>query len=813
MEIDEDLKEFLIEGYEYLNRMEGDLVALEQDCADLEVINRIYRSLHTIKGNSGFLGLEKLQLVTHGGENLLSHLRDNSIVPAKDTIGTESFTSHVTTALLQVVDAVREHFQSLEATGLESDTDCTPLLLRLSQLVEETGEVAQEREEISQSLVSSDSSVLLEGENVDSNPPISTLFKEDNLDPSLPPSPSAPQLPLSTISLGTNSSIINPQAAEIENTDNEANQFKVADTSIRVDVNLLDKLMNLVGELVLCRNQIIEFANTQEEDSQRDNGFKSASGRLNLITSELQEGVMKTRMQPIRTIWSKFPRVVRDIAVTLGKQVRLEMEGEDTELDKTLIEAIANPLTHLIRNCLDHGLETPEVRTALGKSPVGRLSLRAYHESGQVNIEISDDGRGIDAELVKEKALQRGIITPERFAQLRDREALNLIFLPSFSTAEKITNISGRGVGMDVVRANLEKINGTIDVQSKIGQGTTFKLRIPLTLAIIPTLIITTGGNRYAIPQVNLLELVRLEGEQVKQGIELFHNTPVYRLRGQLLPLVYLNHELQIANNQPDGGIGNRAETNNQQQIINNQQPTTEDDILNIVVVQASDKPFGLVVDTINDTQEIVVKPLGKQLKSINCFAGATIMGDGKVALILDVQGLAQKTQLISEADDKKLVSERNQNQESTTEIQQILLLQGPDSRRMGIPLSNVSRLEEISPTLLERVGKGYAIQYRQQIMPLINLSTVFGSSGYSHNLLNSSFPSQTDPTDDKLPVVVVSVDGEKQVGLIVDQVLDIVEQAIDIKGKANQPGILYNAVIQGQVTEILNVETVIGHH
>ncbi|HBE20616.1 MAG TPA: chemotaxis protein CheA [Cyanobacteria bacterium UBA11149] len=804
MEIDEDLKEFLIEGYEYLNRMEGDLVALEQDCADSEVINRIYRSLHTIKGNSGFLGLEKLQLVTHGGENLLSHLRDNPIVPAQDTIGTESFTSHVTTALLQVVDAVREHFQSLEATGLESDTDCTSLMLQLSQLVEREWEVRKEREENPQSLVSSDSSVLLREENVDFNPPISTLFKEDNLDISQPSSPPAPQLPLSTISLATNSAIINPQAAEIENTDSDANQFKVTDTSIRVDVNLLDKLMNLVGELVLCRNQIIEFANTQEEDNQRDNGFKSASGRLNLITSELQEGVMKTRMQPIRTIWSKFPRVVRDIAVTLGKQVRLEMEGEDTELDKTLIEAIANPLTHLIRNCLDHGLETPEVRTALGKSPVGRLSVRAYHESGQVNIEISDDGAGIDPDKVKEKALQRGIITPERFAQLRDREALNLIFLPSFSTAEKITSISGRGVGMDVVRANLEKINGTIDVQSKIGQGTTFKLRIPLTLAIIPTLIITTGGDRYAIPQVNLLELVRLEGKQAKPGIELFHNTPVYRLRGQLLPLVYLNHELQIANS--DVGIANREEENNQES-------TTEDDILNIVVVQASDKPFGLVVDTINDTQEIVVKPLGKQLKSINCFAGATIMGDGKVALILDVQGLAQKTQLISEADDKKLVSERNQNQESPKNTEQILLLQGPDSRRMGIPLSNVSRLEEISPTLLERLGKGYAIQYRQQIMPLINLSTVFGSNGYSHNLLNTSFSSKTDNTDDKLPIVVVSVDGEKQIGLIVEQVLDIVEQAIDIKGKANQPGILYNAVIQGQVTEILNVETVIGNH
>ncbi|HBL13334.1 MAG TPA: chemotaxis protein CheA, partial [Cyanobacteria bacterium UBA11162] len=599
MEIDEDVKEFLIEGYEHLNQIESDLVAIEQSNSDPEVMNRIYRNLHTIKGNSGFLGLERLQIVTHAGENLLSHLRDRLIPINPD----------VTSVLLQVVDAVRKHLETLEATGDESETDHNALLIQLNQLQE--GE--KERE----------------GDDTDQN---KTEINNNSSFPSPLPSPHSP-LPIPS------------------SPDSDSQQFKVADSAIRVDVSLLDKLMNLVGELVLCRNQIMEFANQDIINEQKDNTFKSASGRLNLVTSELQEGVMKTRMQPIRTIWNKFPRVVRDIAVSLGKQVQLEMEGEETELDKTLIEAIANPLTHIVRNCLDHGLETPNIRLAAGKSAVGRLLLRAYHESGHVIIEVSDDGMGINPERVKQKAVQRGMITPDQATQMNGQEALNLIFLPSFSTAETITNISGRGVGMDVVRTNIEKISGTVDVSSRVGQGTTFKLKIPLTLAIIPTLIITSGGDRYAIPQVNLLELVRLEGEQAKQSIEMFHGTPVYRLRGRLLPLVYLNHELKLdsrnqRNEQQEIGefsspsLAHFLTLDNGGQTTKNRQLTTDNDSINIIVLQATDKPFGLVVDAINDTQEIVVKPLGKQLKSLACFAGATIMGDGKVALILDVQGL-----------------------------------------------------------------------------------------------------------------------------------------------------------------------------
>ncbi|MBE9096295.1 chemotaxis protein CheW [Tychonema sp. LEGE 07203] len=766
--MDEDVKEFLIEGYEYLNQIEEDLVALEQSDSNPEVMNRIYRSLHTIKGNSGFLGVEKLESVAHAGENLLSRLRDRTI----------AMTPEITSALLSTIDAVRSHMEALETTGEESPIAHTELLDRLLQL--QTSGAESQLQSSARSLESTTAITEVAAPEPEKLDLTAEPLCVDGL-------LSIDQLPIPAVN--------NTAAEQVNPADTEGDKFKISDTAIRVDVGLLDKLMNLVGELVLCRNQILEFSSTQTTNAQNDDTLKSVSSRLNLVTSELQEGVMKTRMQPIRTIWNKFPRVVRDTAFALGKQVQLEMEGEETELDKTLIEAIANPLTHLVRNCLDHGIETSEARVAKGKPALGKLLLRAYHESGQVNIEISDDGGGIDPERMRNKAVQKGIFSAVDAAKLSDREALNLIFLPSFSTAEKITNISGRGVGMDVVQTNIEKISGTIDVHSQVDKGTTFKLKIPLTLAIIPTLIITTGGSRYAIPQVNLLELVRLEGKQIK-NIEMFHGTPVYRLRGRLLPLIYLNRELQLETKTVENGKKSQFNL---------------DEALNIVVVQATDKPFGLVVDAINDTQEIVVKPLGKQLKSLACFAGATIMGDGKVALILDLHGIAQKTQM-TEAQEKAILADENSRRESSEPPQQLLVFQGPDSRRMAIHLSRVCRLEEFPSHLLEQVGKQQVVQYRNQIMPVIYLSAVFGSGGGAANSANG-LGGRSPAADDKLPLVVVSVGEQHQVGLVVDRIMDIVEQSIDIKGAATQAGISYCAVIQGQVTEILDVDAVISNN
>ncbi len=726
MEIDEDVKAFLVESYENLNQIEGDLVTLEQNESDPELMNRIYRALHTIKGNSGFIGLDKLQLVAHGGENLLSWLRD---FPSALNPG-------ITSTLLLVVDALRQILQQIESTGEEGDTDYKELLNSLSQL--QTTE-AKENQGI-----------------------------EEKLD----------------------------SASQSPHPDNVTGS-SVEDSSIRLDVSLLDKLMNLVGELVLSRNQILEFANQQVSNKQADPAFVATSQRLNIVTSELQEGVMKTRLQPIRKIWGKFPRVVRDLSGTLNKQVCLEMEGEDTELDKTLIEAIADPLTHLVRNCVDHGIEKPESRIAKGKPGEGKIFLRAFHESGHVNITIADDGGGIDSLLVKEKAIQRGLISSEKAALMSESQALNLIFLPGLSTAAQITNVSGRGVGMDVVRTNIEKINGTIDVQSRLGKGTTFKLKIPLTLAIIPTLIITSAGDRYAIPQINLLELVRLEGEQAKRCIEMVHGAPVYRLRGRLLPLIYLNRELQL------------EITQNEQSHVAN---TPADDSLNIVVLQAAEKPFGLIVDAVNDTQEIVVKPLGKQLKGLSCFAGATIMGDGRVALILDVQGLAQRAHLLSEVQEEALAEEEKRLKQQEEERQLLLLFQGPSQRRMAIPLAHVDRLEEFPRRVLERVGNQYAIQYRGQIMPLIDLSVVLSGDNYlSTPAINLDSPDTNE--EDKFQFVVVSIDGEKQIGLVVENILDIVEERIEIIGQAMDKEVQCSAVINQRITEILDVEMVIREH
>jgi two-component system chemotaxis sensor kinase CheA len=546
-----------------------------------------------------------------------------------------------------------------------------------------------------------------------------------------------------------------------------------------VDVGLLDKLMTLVGELVLARNQIMQFSISQE-----DNAFLGTVQRLNLLTTELQANVMKTRMQPIGNLWSKFPRVVRDLSVACGKQVRIEMEGQETELDKTILEAIRDPLTHMVRNAVDHGIEQPSERLSRGKSAEGRLSLHASHEGGKVIIEILDDGGGIDPSRVRDKAIEKKLITLEQASRMSEAELVNLVFLPGFSTADRVTHFSGRGVGMDVVRTNIEKIGGTVDVESRVGRGTTVKMKIPLTLAIIPALTITSGGDRYAIPQVSLLELVRLEGEQAHRGIELIHGTPVYRLRGNLLPLVYLARELQV------------------QEVTNGK----SDHEVNIVVLQADERQFGLIVDAIHDTEEIVVKPLQKQLKGINAFAGATIMGDGKVALILDVLGLAQRAHVISGVRERT-ITEKATAEEATGDRQTVLLFTAAGGGRMAIPLAQVARLEEFPRSAVERVGPQEVVQYRDEILPLIHVSRVLRRTAR----LRRPRATLAAPggNNDKIQVVVCSGNGV-QAGLVVGRILDIVEETLVSRSPSRRAGVLFSAVVQGHVTEFLDVEGII---
>jgi two-component system chemotaxis sensor kinase CheA len=453
------------------------------------------------------------------------------------------------------------------------------------------------------------------------------------------------------------------------------------------------------------------------------------------------------------------------------------MEGKDTELDKTIIEAIKDPLTHIVRNSVDHGFEKPEVRAECGKQPEGCLKLRAYHEGGQVNIEVTDDGGGIDLARVKQKAVQRGLLTSERASQMSDYEALNIIFLPGFSTAEKVTNVSGRGGGMDVVKTNIEKIGGTVDLQSKMGEGTKLKIKIPLTLAIIPALIVNSGGERFAIPQVSLLELLRIDADQTATQIESIHGAPVYRLRGKLLPLVYLNRELKLPNPAKDG-------------------PSA----VNIVVLQADGHPFGLVVDDINDTEEIVVKPLGKQLKGVGAFAGATIMGDGRVALILDVLGIAQRADIVTEARDRARLEGLQQKKRGPVR-QSLLLFEAGQGSRMAIPLSSVARLEEFPESAIEFSGAQEVVRYRGQILPLIRVSRHVPQVG-----------TQEAPAEGRqksLHVVVYSEEG-RDVGLLIGRIIDIVDEAITTKRHACGNGIFGSVVIQDKVTDLLDVQSII---
>ena len=722
MEIDEDLEAFLVESNENLSQIERDLVIFEQNPTDRELINRLYRNLHTLKGNCGFLGLDKLESIAHAGEHLLTPLRD--FQGEGETSSQLSLNRReITNVLLTIVDAIRAILITLESTGSEGETDYTELIGVIGKLQDFNQTQLEAAENTSSDRLAAISQ---------------TVLTEDT--------------PQSSI---------------------------VTDNFMRVDVERLNELMNLVGELVLCRNQILQFTNLQNDSS-----FLETAQRLDVITTDLQEGLRKTRMQPIATVWSKFTRVVRDLSVSLGKQVSLEIEGEDTELDKTVIETIADPLTHLIRNCIDHGIETPDVRQGIGKPEAGKVFLRAFHESGSVKIQIADDGAGIDIEALKVKAVELNLISADRASTLREQEALNLIFAPGLSTAKQVTNLSGRGVGMDVVRTNINQIDGTIEVSSKQNKGTVFTIEIPLTLAIARTLIVTTGGDRYAIPQMNLLELIRLEGEQAVKGVEMIHGSPVYRLRGQLIPLIYLNQQLELE----------EAE---------NCSNDPSYDTLNIVVLQARDYPFGLVVDAINDIQEIVVKPLGKQIQEVSCFAGATIMGDGLVALILDIQGLAQKAHVISEDKEVDLSTESNLAVNENEENSQMLLLQALDNRRMGISLSRVARLENFSPKTVERIGKRMVLQYRDRLLDLIDFSTFPDVENAD------SIPDSKD--EELLQVVVVNIGEGKLVGLIVGNIIDIVDQRITVKSDSDIEGIEYAAVIQDEVTEIIDIQALIA--
>ena len=821
-EFDEVMAEFITESRENLDDLDTALVTLEQH-PDPGVIAKIFRSIHTVKGTSGFLGLRTLESVTHIGENLLSKMRD----------GAMPVTEANTSALLAMVDAVRSILDRIEATGGEGDETYGPLIEELSRLnngdaaftagpaptpaaepeapapeaaaptaapkrsrKKHTGDVVTPLDPPAAAEVADtgattgrrrkDASVTaLKPRRVKAAPPAKKaepepapevtkfgdqlleagLITETQLDAALEQQHEGDPRHVGEILVEAEA--IKPTDV-VETLKVQAEERPIANESIRVDVGLLDDLMNLVGELVLARNQILQF-NTNFFDP----AFSATSQRLNLITSELQEGVMKTRMQPIDNIWNKFPRIVRDLSLSCGKNARLEMEGKHTEVDKTLLEAIKDPLTHLIRNAIDHGLETPEVRMATGKPAEGTVRLSAYHEGGQVIIEIADDGAGIDANVIRRKAVQKGVLTAEEAAARPDRDIVNVIFQPGFSTADQVSNISGRGVGMDVVKTNIESIGGTVDVQTAVGRGTTFKVKIPLTLAIIPALLVRAGGERYAIPQVSLVELVRLDGDSASGGIESVQGAPVHRLRGKLLPLVFLND-------------------------VFNTEPQPVDDAVNIVVVQSDDTQFGLVVDDISDTAEIVVKPLGRLLKGAAGFAGATIMGDGKVALILDLLGVSQLAG-VSNTSAARAQAEANANRSVETGVErESILIVGIGERRFALPLAHVTRLEELPVASVRSAGDHRVIHYRDVILPLVSLADRLGI--------------YAQPADAEHLQVLVCGAGDHSVGLIVDSVFDIVDERLEYSDRTESFGVMGTTVIGGEVTDVLDIHAFVTH-
>jgi two-component system chemotaxis sensor kinase CheA len=744
-DLEDIIREFLVESYENLDRLDQDLIVLEADPASRQTLASVFRTIHTIKGTCGFLGFSRLEAVTHSGENLLSRLRDGRL----------ALTPEIISALLALVDAVREILSHIESTNLEGEGDYGGLIATLERLLDPPSAVGTPGE----------------GQELPATPPEETTTPEPAA-PSEHAAPSGPAAaPEQAPPSGPADAVAEPAQPPAGDGPNEAGHEGerheetraggVSESTVRVDVGLLDGLMNLVGELVLARNRLARMAGTE-----RDQDLAALAQRLSLITSELQDGVMKTRMQPIGNLWGKLPRIVRDLALALGKQVRIELTGGSTELDRTIVEAIKDPLTHLVRNAVDHGVERPEARLAAGKPAEGRITLRAFYEGGQVHIEITDDGGGIDLERVRRRAVDHGLVGPEDAQRMSDREALDLVFLAGFSTAEAVTSLSGRGVGMDVVRTNVERIGGTVEVESRPGAGTTFVVKLPLTLAIVPALVVTCAGQRFAIPRASLVELVRLGGQGA--GVELVGARPVFRLRGRLLPLVRLREELDLA--APDDG---------------------EDGA--IVVLQTGEQRFGLVVAHVDDSEEIVVKPLAGAVKRIGLYAGATIMGDGTVALILDVPALARRSGVSAEAVGRPLDEAEGDAEEGVPVLEQLLVVVGTGGIRLALPLALVGRLEEVPRGAVELTGDGEVVQYQGRILPLVRVPE--GGPGTA---------------GDQLSVVVASVGGRKT-GLVVERIVDVVEQRPGLAEPSSKPWSAGSLVLGGRVTELLDVGAVLS--
>lgn len=749
---DDILQEFLAESWENLSRLDIEIVDLEKRPGDHALLDSIFRTIHTIKGTCGFIGLNGLGAVAHAAENVLGQMRE----------GLLNVTPAAVSEVLQAVDAIKALLRGLEETGKEPQVDYGELIRRLNQLAEQKGSaVATSKTPVAPASVpgsgqegerlQSEAQILPVGSGMPAPPPAAhvavspAVVTEINM-----PQPAPDQFSESSMDHGS--------TGEEGSKTAEPGKKSVADLSIRVNIDVVDRLMNLVGELVLTRNQLMQMVRGEDESK-----YATPISHLNRVTTDLQEGVMKTRMQPIGNAWSKLPRLVRDLSQTTGKQIELEMSGAETELDRTVLDAIKDPLTHMVRNSADHGIEPPSVRRAQGKQEIGKVKLTAYHEGGHVIICIEDDGAGIPIEKVRQKAVKNGLISEKDAARLSDKEVLQFVFLPGLSTADKVTSVSGRGVGMDVVKTQIERIGGVVDLASKPGAGTTVRIKIPLTLAIISALVVESGGLSFAIPQLGVVELVRLSAED-RQKIERIHNNEVFRLRKRLLPLVHLDRCLELPAD-----------------------PASAEQDINIVVVQVGEEQFGMIVSEVFDTEEIVVKPVGQLLKNINIYQGTTILGDGRVIMILDVAGIAAQFGGLSAGANDRDQQRADQDAEAERNVTSLLLLDGGQDTPMAVPLSLVARLEEFPQSAIEHSGDRLVVQYRGDLLPLVPIHG--GAAGEA---------------PDPQPVVVFS-EGDKSMGLMVVKIQDIIEAQLAIRMQSQRPGVLGTAIVNGKATDILD--------
>ena len=761
--MDDLLREFLTETNESLDTVDVELVRFEQDPNNAKILDNIFRLVHTIKGTCGFLGLPRLEALAHAAETLMGKFRDGMAV-----------TGEAVTIILSTIDRIKEILALLEQTEAEPEGEDRDLISELERMVLEGGLAAaaapapapvEKPVTVGHIIEQTLERPLRPGEvSLDE---LERAFRETEVEVSEPvaaPAPvemKAPEPVASAAPVAEKPAVKKPEikkAAPAADADGGKERVDVANQSIRVNVDTLEHLMTMVSELVLTRNQLLEIVRRHE-----DSEFKVPLQRLSNVTAELQEGVMKTRMQPIGNAWQKLPRIVRDLSTELKKQIELEMHGADTELDRQVLDLIKDPLTHMVRNSADHGLETPADRMAAGKPEQGTIRLSAYHEGGHIIICIADDGRGLNTDRIKEKAIANGLVSEADIEKMTEAQIHKFIFAAGFSTAAQVTNVSGRGVGMDVVRNNIDQIGGTIDVKSVMGEGSSFTIKIPLTLAIVSALIVEAAGDRFAIPQLAVVELVRARANS-EYRIERIKDTPVLRLRNKLLPLIHLKKLLKIDDGQdadPENGF--------------------------IVVTQVGSQTFGIVVDSVFHTEEIVVKPMSTKLRHIAMFSGNTILGDGSVIMIIDPNGIVQALGTQSSIDQEASNRAAADQALNTDQATSLLVFRAGGHHPKAVPLALVTRLEEISADKIEISNGRHMVQYRGHLMPLVRIGdTEIRTSGAQ-------------------PILVFADDG-RSMGIVVDEIVDIVEEQLNIEVASSSEGTVGSAVIKGLATEVIDV-------